>query len=268
MTKGPFNCLSSVYDLNNALLSFILTGYSGFLSAAGYVGPNFKVDHDITYLLPEIWSRMTADERNPQFLLGHGYLEHCKNFEYNGRTVPMERLGHRITRKFIRIFGGRMFNFPDAIFSDRMLHPETQDIDTFVCSMDTIVDAHRRAALLIMDNAAFEDAIPPLRALLSIAVHGQWEGMTLTDEKFRKMFTRGSVIGSDWYTTRLKKYQVAQIDHLTKGLERVRNFNASNKSKEGQLEANFAKRENAISMELEFARSGSYLQKLVGTIGQ
>ena len=35
LTKGPFNALSPVVDLNNALVSSILTGYAGFTTAAG-----------------------------------------------------------------------------------------------------------------------------------------------------------------------------------------------------------------------------------------
>ena len=62
LTKGPFNALWPVIDLNNALVSFIVTGYPGFTTAAGYVGPNYRVDHDISLLIPEIWCRM---ERNP-----------------------------------------------------------------------------------------------------------------------------------------------------------------------------------------------------------
>jgi hypothetical protein len=54
MTKTSFNFLNHVSDFNDALLSFILTGYSGLMSAAGHVGSCPKVDHDTTYLLEEI----------------------------------------------------------------------------------------------------------------------------------------------------------------------------------------------------------------------
>ena len=64
LTKGPFNALRTTSDLNNALVSFILTGYDGFSSAAGYIGPNLRVDHDISLLIPEIWARLDAEERS------------------------------------------------------------------------------------------------------------------------------------------------------------------------------------------------------------
>ena len=42
--KGPFNALLPITDLNNALVSFILTGLPGFSTAAGHIGPNVQVD--------------------------------------------------------------------------------------------------------------------------------------------------------------------------------------------------------------------------------
>ena len=39
LTKAPFNALWPVVDLNNALVSAIVTGYAGFTTSAGYVGP-------------------------------------------------------------------------------------------------------------------------------------------------------------------------------------------------------------------------------------
>ena len=61
-TKGPFfYALPAILDLNANLLSYVLTGHDGWLSAAGYVGPQVKVDHDFS--LPEIFARMTPQER-------------------------------------------------------------------------------------------------------------------------------------------------------------------------------------------------------------
>ena len=42
LTKGPFNALPAIIDLNAALLSFVLTGYDGWVSCAGYVGPKLR----------------------------------------------------------------------------------------------------------------------------------------------------------------------------------------------------------------------------------
>ena len=60
LTKGPFNALPPIIDLNAALVSYLLTGDAVFVTATGYVGPHFRVDHDISLLVPEIWSRMSV----------------------------------------------------------------------------------------------------------------------------------------------------------------------------------------------------------------
>ena len=63
LTKGPFNALPPVVDVNNALVSAILTGYAGFTTAAGYIGPEYRVDHDNSMIVPESWCRMRVNER-------------------------------------------------------------------------------------------------------------------------------------------------------------------------------------------------------------
>src|SRR5208282_5401076 len=72
LTKGPFNALRTIVDLNAALVSYILTGLAGYSTAAGFVGPTRRVDHDISLLIPEIWCRLTPMERSPAFLIHEG----------------------------------------------------------------------------------------------------------------------------------------------------------------------------------------------------
>ncbi|MBN1926033.1 MAG: hypothetical protein JW798_09365, partial [Prolixibacteraceae bacterium] len=176
LTKGPFNALSPVTDLNNALVSFILTGYSGFTSAAGYVGPNYRVDHDISLLVPELWSRLKEEETDPQFLIEHGYLEKLSDFEYNGQKILASRLGYRITAKFASIFLGRVFENPDAIFNEEMLKPELQDMDVFVDGINNIVEAQQWVAESYFKDNSIEGACPPLKAILHFMAYGNYNG--------------------------------------------------------------------------------------------
>jgi len=37
LTKGPFNALPPIYDLNNALVSYLLTGHEAFVTAASQI---------------------------------------------------------------------------------------------------------------------------------------------------------------------------------------------------------------------------------------
>ena len=98
LTKGPFNALPPIHDLNAALVSYVLTGLPVFSSAAGWVGPRCRVDHDISLLVPEIWARMTPEERTPRYLIENGYLERCVDWDHEGKPrarEPARLAGHR-----------------------------------------------------------------------------------------------------------------------------------------------------------------------------
>lgn len=207
LTKGPFNALPPVYDLNTAFVSYAVSGYDGFVTAAGYVGPEARVDHDISLLVPEVWCRMSVEERSPQFLHEHGYLEPVRDFEHGGRLIPASRLGSRITKKFANTFFGRVFNHPHVVLSDEMLRPELQGMEDFVEGMDNIVATQKRVAAHYFDDGSIAWAVPPLRVLLHIMRDDHFEGKTLEDPAIRAMFTRESVLASDWYRARLAAKQ-------------------------------------------------------------
>src|SRR5581483_2148933 len=143
LTKGPFNALPPIIDLNAALVSCILAGDDVFITCAGYIGPKVRVDHDISLLVPEIFSRMLNPERSAANLIADGCLERCTDFEHAGKKVLASRLGYRITTRFMRIYAGRVFTNPHAVFTDEMLRPESQDMDVFADGVDNIVATHR-----------------------------------------------------------------------------------------------------------------------------
>ena len=148
LTKGPFNALPPVVDLNNALVSAILTGYAGYTTSAGHIGPHYRVDHDVSLLMPEIWCRMRVRERDPEFLIANGFLEKVSDFCLDGRTVLASRLGYRITPEFVDRFMGRLFELPSAVFTEEILRPEKQDLPQFAEAVDAIVDAQKRVAVI------------------------------------------------------------------------------------------------------------------------
>jgi phosphoenolpyruvate carboxykinase (diphosphate) len=211
LTKGPFNAMPPILDLNNALVSYILTGHDIFITSAGYVGPHNRVDHDISLLVPEVWSRMSAAERDPQFLIKHGYLERCKDFEHEGRKVLTSRLGYRITRRFVKTFFGMIFSHPHTLFSEGMLRPEKQDLRQIVDGMDNIVETQRRVAALYFEDGSVELACPPLKALLHIMCYDQFEGKDLAHPDIRRAFTREALLASDWYRGELQRRQTREI---------------------------------------------------------
>jgi phosphoenolpyruvate carboxykinase (diphosphate) len=268
LTKGPFNCLPAVYDLNATLVSMLLTGHPAFVSAAGYVGPKVRVDHDVSLLIPEVWCRMKPEERDPADMISKGYLEKCRDFDYEGRTVLASRLGYRITRAFARAFFGRVFNHPHVVFTDEMLSPEKQGMELFVEGMDNIVATHERVAQAYFDDQTVEMACPPLQALLHIMAKGNWNGHGLADPEVRDMFTREALLASDWYQARL----AAKQDWDVKRWERhVRSLELAldNPALE-DVANNMSLKERVAHAKAELARvsSADYLKSLVGTLGR
>ena len=267
LTKGPFNSLVPTTDLNNALLSFILTGYGGFTSAAGHIGRRYAMEHDLSLLVPELWARMSSDERNPEFLKRNGYLEKVEDFEYEGEIVPASRLGWRITPLFATNFMGRIFDTPSAVFADDMLRPELQSMPDFVDGIRNIAEAQAKSASAYFEDGSIEAAIPPLKAILHVMAKGHYEGMGIQDPELRGLFDRERVLASDWYNRRLEAYRDKEIAYVSASLERLRRYLAES-AEAGSVAARRARSELARTEERMSALSKpGYLDLIKGSIG-
>jgi len=203
LTKGPFNALSATADLNNALVSFILCGYDGFSTAAGHIGSKRRIDHDISMLIPEIWCRLPAKVQKSSYMIAQGYLEKLEDFEFEGKKVLASRLGYRMTERFVHDHFGKIFDRPMAVFDEAMLKPESQGLAEYVDGINNICEAQQRVGSGYFLDGSVEDACPPLKALLHIMAHGNFEGMGVEDPEVRKLFTRAYLLESDWYKERL-----------------------------------------------------------------
>jgi hypothetical protein len=267
LTKGPFNALRATADLNNALVSFILTGYAGFSSSAGYVGPDVRVDHDISLLIPEIWARLSPEVRDPAYLIVHGYLEALEDFDYQGRTVLASRLGYRITGHFVHDFMGKIFDNPRAVFTEEILMPETQGMEIFVDGVNNIVEAQQRVAQRYLDGGCIADACPPLQALLHIMATGSYRGMDVHHPDIRSMFTREYLLESDWYHERLEVKQRNDIALWTRHLQNLQRFLNDVQYSDEAERLGIGARFEAARVKLAQVESRDYLAGLVGTIG-
>ncbi|MDR3317189.1 MAG: discoidin domain-containing protein [Puniceicoccales bacterium] len=267
MTKAPFNALSQIVDLNNAFLSFIASGYEGYISSAGTIGPYMKVGHDISYIIPEIFGRMKPEERNPQFLIKNGYLEKCQDFKYKGKKVEASRLGYRINRKFVSAFFGRILTSPESVFPEEMLQPEKQNMEIFVSSMENIINAHQRMALQFFEDGTIKHACLPIKALLHIMAYGEYEGMKLDNVEFRTLFNRKTILESDWYRERLLTCQKIHVYHLRRCVRHMKEFVKKESNGEYVRSMCIRKRIQDCQERLEYITSDAYFQDLYGTIG-
>ncbi|MCG1035327.1 hypothetical protein [Polaribacter sargassicola] len=267
LTKAPFNMLTPTTDLNNALLSHILTESNGFSTAAGYVGAENKIDHDVSLLIPEIWARMAPQDRDPNYLIKNGALEKLEDFEHNGETILASRLGYRITKKFALLCLNRLFDEPTAVFNKQMLKPELQNLEDFVDGIKNICEAQQKVALNYFEDGSIEAAIPPLKILLNIMAYGHYDGKDISDVELRKYFNRDYVVNSDWYKERLVLKQQSEIKYLTNEIKYLQDFISDDRNDKLVEEMDIMARLEKTEQQLNKVKSDDYLIQLNGTIG-
>jgi hypothetical protein len=267
LTKGPFNALRATADLNNALVSFILTGYPGFSSSAGHIGPDVRVDHDVSLLIPEIWARLSPEERRPEVMIEAGYLEPLQDFTHNGKQVLASRLGYRITERFVHGFLGKIFDNPSAVFTEEILKPEIQGMDVFVDGINNIVEAQQRVALQYLEDGSVEDACPPLQALLLIMATGKYSGMDVHHPDIRAMFTREHLLTSDWYQERLEIKQQRDMALWQRHVDSLQHYLEDSDYQDEAERLGISDRLEMAQHKLERVRQPEYLASLVGTLG-
>ena len=267
LTKAPFNALPPIYDLNAALVGYMVSGYDTFLTSAGCLGPQMRVDHDISLLVPEIWCRLGAEERDPRWMIRNGMLERISDYEFSGRRIAASRLGYRITRKFVNAFFGRIFNHPHAVLTDPMLRPELQDAAEFADAVDNIVATHSRVAQHYFNDGSIQWACPPLFALLHIMRDGQFEGKGLDHPDIRSLFSREVLLTSDWYQERLKTQQAQDVRRWQARVRYLEQF-VSKQSYSDEVERlGLRQRLSEARVRLDQVKHRDYLESLRGTIG-
>jgi hypothetical protein len=210
---------------------------------------------------------MAPEDRDPNNLIANGSLEKLEDFEYNGEKILASRLGYRITKTFSLLCLNRLFDEPTAVFSERMLKPELQNLEDYVDGINNIVEAQQKVALNYFEDGSIEAAIPPLKILLNIMAYGNYEGKDISDPELRQYFDRDYVINADWYKERLVlkqekdiKYYGGQIDYLEAFMKNPYNDILIEDMKIKERLATTKKSFNNVSSDI-------YLKQLVGTIG-
>ncbi|MCA8983447.1 MAG: hypothetical protein KDA76_06790 [Planctomycetaceae bacterium] len=267
LTKGPFNALRYAADLNAAFVSYALTGLKGYSSAAGHIGPDVQVDHDISLLIPEIWCRLSPQERDPDYLIQEGSLEKLEDREHNGEIIPVSRLGYRITRRFVRNYFGRVFDHPLSVFDDKILKPDLQDEEAFLDGVKYICQSQRKVAEQYLRDGTYEQLCPPLQCLIDIMVHGEHAGRTIADPELRKLFTAESVLASDWYRERLETRQQGELKLMRRHLAYIDQWLEQAHVHRMADQIGIAARREWVLRQIEKIDSPDYIQTLRGTLG-
>jgi len=210
---------------------------------------------------------MGPEERDPEFMKREGYLERCVDLDFNGQRVLASRLGWRITDRFVSHYFGRVFNYPHSVFTDGMLRPERQDPAVFADGVDNIVSTARRVAEHYFADGGVQLACPPLRALLHIMRDGQHEGRDLTHPDIRALFTRESLLASDWYRERLEAKQAADVRFWQRRVKNLEAFLARANTRGVASQLNIRDRLDIAWAELRRVQAPDYVGALRGTLG-
>ncbi len=267
LTKGPFNALLPIHDLNAMLVSMILTGLGGFSTAAGHIGPEIEVGHDISMLVPEIWCRLQPKERDPKFLIAEGLLQKLDDYEYEGRLIRASRLGYRITARFVRRYFGRVFDNPSKVFDERILCPEIQDPVSYADGIEHIVEAQQRVASQYFTDQSYELACPPLKVLLEIMARGSWQGYDQTHPEVRSMFAREAILQSDWYKRRVLSKQTVDVRLWQRHIAYLTEYCGRSTHTSVVQRLGLRDRLKNANQRLAYCQSDAYLDRIRGTLG-
>ena len=190
-----------------------------------------------------------------------------EDYEFGGRLIPASRLGWRISTRFIRRFAGRVFDNPNRVFDSEILQPETQDPATFADGILYIAEAQKRVAKMYFEDGSIEIACPPLKALLHIMVDGEFEKKSIRDAEIRKLFTKESLLASDWYMDRLRLRQLREQQLWQRHVQSLETFFNSNEFPDEKISMNILGRLEKSRQQLNTVLSAQYLVDLQGTLG-
>jgi hypothetical protein len=130
-----------------------------------------------------------------------------------------------------------------------------------------IAESQKKVAEVYMQDGSYEIACPPLQAILKIMVDGKWNGFTIESPEFRSLFTRDTLLQSNWYQQRLTAKQKVDcslwnrhVDYLTEYCGRANYSSVIER-------LGLSHRLQLAKEELARCQSKDYLNDLVGTIG-
>jgi hypothetical protein len=148
-----------------------------------------------------------------------------------------------------------------------MLRPELQSMEVFVDGMDNIVTTQKRVAKMYFDDGSVARACPPLKTLLHIMLHDQWEGKGLDHPEVRGLFTRHYLDSSDWYSARLAAKQKIDRNLWRRHVDYLDRFCKRTGYAEEVERLGITERLARARQTLQRVDTAEYLESLRGTLG-
>jgi len=149
-----------------------------------------------------------------------------------------------------------------------MLRPELQSVDEFADGVLNIVESHKKIAEAYFRDGSIDNAVPPLKALLSIMVHGNYEGKGLNSPEIRELFTYKYVVESNWYKARLVAKQQSDISLYSSHIKYLEKIMREDHNLSFEMLQSFNERLDKLKEKYEYVCSNEYAKNLFGTIGR
>ena len=116
-------------------------------------------------------------------------------------------------------------------------------------------------------DGGIEMACPPLKTLLHIMAHGQFEGRDLNHAKIRALFTRENLLAGDWYAARLRAKQSIDAKLWQRHTTYLTKFITKPHYADEAARLRIEERLHQARQELKRVQSPAYLEELRGTLG-
>jgi hypothetical protein len=150
-----------------------------------------------------------------------------------------------------------------------MLKPELQGREDYLEAIRNIAGTQKSVALSYFEDGGIETAIPPLKALLHLMAYGEYEGKTIHDPAIRALFTRESVLSSDWYRARLEAKTALRVRTIRSHVVALEEFLERKHYEKEAERLKLAERlvQTKAALATLEGSPEAYIQSIVGTIG-
>jgi hypothetical protein len=118
-----------------------------------------------------------------------------------------------------------------------------------------------------LDDGSIDDACPPIRALLYCMAQGHYQGKDVHHQDIRAMFSRETLLASDWYRERLITKQKQAVALWQRHCAYLESFLRDRSGSNWCIELDLASRLEHARKTLTEVESPDFLEVLACTLG-
>ena len=141
-------------------------------------------------------------------------------------------------------------------------------MEVFVEGIDNAVATQKRVAQHYFNDGSVAFACPPLKAVLHIMRDGHYEGKGLDHAEIRDLFSRETILTSDWYQDRLAAKQDHDIALWQRHVAYLKEFLGKESHSDVAGRLGIQERYDEAQREGNRVKGADYRNSLIGTLGR